>query len=40
MRFRPSGGLGQNQQKPDRAATEARAEAIGESRLVGTLFRR
>jgi ribonuclease G len=31
MRFRPSGGLGQNQQKPDRDATEARAEAIGES---------
>jgi ribonuclease G len=31
MRFRPSGGLGQGQQKPDREATEARAEAVGES---------
>jgi ribonuclease G len=30
MRFRPSGGLGQNPQKPDRAATEARADAVGE----------
>jgi ribonuclease G len=29
MRFRPSGGLNQ-QKKPDRAAQEARAEAIGE----------
>jgi ribonuclease G len=31
MRFRPSGGLGhqQQQQKPDREATEARAEATG-----------
>jgi ribonuclease G len=30
MRFRPSGGLGNNPKKPDRAAQEARAEAIGE----------
>ena len=34
MRFRPSGGMGpnqnQNQKRPDRAAQEARAEAIGE----------
>jgi ribonuclease G len=29
MRFRPSGGLGQNPQKPDREATEARAEVVG-----------
>jgi ribonuclease G len=29
MRFRPSGGLGHQQQKPDREATEARAEATG-----------
>lgn len=29
MRFRPSGGLGHSSQKPDRAATEARAEATG-----------
>src|SRR5881394_437442 len=27
MRFRPSGGLGQASQKPDRDATEARADA-------------
>src|SRR5215831_4428948 len=29
MRFRPSGGLGHTSQKPDREATEARAEAVG-----------
>src|SRR5581483_8833513 len=29
MRFRPSGGLGHASQKPDREATEARAEATG-----------
>ena len=29
MRFRPSGGLGHTSQKPDREATEARAEATG-----------
>src|SRR5215212_5842184 len=29
MRFRPSGGLGHTPQKPDREATEARAEATG-----------
>ena len=29
MRFRPSGGLGQAPQKPDREATEARAEVVG-----------
>jgi ribonuclease G len=29
MRFRPSGGLGHTSQKPDRDATEARAEAVG-----------
>src|SRR5579864_6172567 len=29
MRFRPAGGLGQASQKPDREATEARAEATG-----------
>jgi ribonuclease G len=29
MRFRPSGGLGHGPQKPDREATEARAEAVG-----------
>jgi ribonuclease G len=31
MRFRPSGGLGQNQ-KPDRSAQQARAEATGEKK--------
>ncbi|MCW5550610.1 MAG: Rne/Rng family ribonuclease [Verrucomicrobiae bacterium] len=31
MRFRPSGGLGRSQQKPDREASQARAEVIGET---------
>ena len=30
MRFRPKGGLGQSPQKPDREATEARAEVVSE----------
>lgn len=30
MRFRPSGGLGHGQQRPDREAVQARAEAVGE----------
>ena len=29
MRFRPTGGLGHSPQKPDREATEARADATG-----------
>jgi ribonuclease G len=29
MRFRPTGGLGHGQQRPDREATQARAEAVG-----------
>jgi len=29
MRFRPSGGLGHTQQRPDREATQARAEVVG-----------
>lgn len=29
MRFRPSGGLGHTSQKPDKEATEARAEVVG-----------
>jgi ribonuclease G len=33
MRFRPPGGLGQQNKKPDKDATAARAEAIGE--IVG-----
>lgn len=31
MRFRPQGGLGHGQQKPDRDATQARADAVGET---------
>jgi len=31
MRFRPSRGLGQSGQKPDKDATQARAEAVGET---------
>jgi len=31
MRFRPSGGLGHGQQKTDKEATQARAEAVGET---------
>ena len=38
MRFRPSGGFNQNQ-KPDRNATEARAEATGEKKPEGVFER-
>ena len=31
MRFRPPGGLGHGPQKPDREATQARADAVGET---------
>ena len=30
MRFRPKGGLGHNPQKPDREATQARADVVSE----------
>ena len=30
MRFRPSGGMGSNQNRPDRAAQEARAQALAD----------
>ena len=30
MRFRPKGGLGHAQQKPDREATQARADVVSE----------
>jgi ribonuclease G len=40
MRFRPSGGLGHNQQKPDREATQARAEATGETIAPERVFER
>src|ERR1700679_44625 len=40
MRFRPKGGLGQNQnpQKPDRDATQARAEVVAEQGGEERLF--
>jgi len=39
MRFRPSGGLGHAQpQRPDRAATQARAEAVGGPPMQEKLF--
>jgi ribonuclease G len=38
MRFRPSGGLNQNQ-KPDRSATEARAAATGDKKPEGVFER-
>lgn len=40
MRFRPSGGLGRGQQKPDREATQARAEATGETIAPERVFER
>ena len=40
MRFRPSGGLGHGQQKPDREATEARAEATGGSGAQEKVYER
>ena len=38
MRFRPSGGLGHGQQRPDREATQARAEAVGGPPMREKLF--
>src|SRR5580658_8987067 len=38
MRFRPSGGFNQNQ-KPDRSATEARADATGEKKTESVFER-
>src|SRR6476619_1528112 len=39
MRFRPSGGLGHGQQqRPDRDATQARAEAVGGPAAQEQLF--
>ncbi|HLP77604.1 MAG TPA: hypothetical protein VK327_11890, partial [Candidatus Paceibacterota bacterium] len=41
MRFRPSGGLGHTQQqKPDREATEARAEVVGGTGAVEKVYER
>jgi ribonuclease G len=38
MRFRPSGGLGHMQQRPDREATQARAEAVGNPAAQDKVF--
>ena len=38
MRFRPKGGLGHTQQKPDREATQARADAVSEQGGSERLF--
>ncbi|MDB6039362.1 MAG: Ribonuclease, Rne/Rng family, partial [Verrucomicrobiales bacterium] len=35
MRFRPPGGLGSQPNRPDKAATEARAHALGENKEEG-----
>src|ERR1041385_2722136 len=40
MRFRPSGGLGHTSQKPDREASEARAEATGGSGASEKVYER
>ncbi|MFO1478443.1 MAG: Rne/Rng family ribonuclease [Verrucomicrobiota bacterium] len=40
MRFRPTGGLGHTSQKPDREATEARAEATGGKGAVEKVYER
>jgi ribonuclease G len=40
MRFRPSGGLGHTSQKPDREATEARAEATGGTGAAEKVYER
>src|SRR6516162_7814419 len=40
MRFRPSGGLGHTSQKPDREATEARAEVVGGTGVPEKVYER
>src|SRR5262252_10162683 len=40
MRFRPSGGLGHMQQRPDREATQARAEAVGDQATRDKVYER
>ena len=40
MRFRPSGGLGHTSQKPDRDATEARAEVVGGTAVPEKVYER
>src|SRR5213592_4526728 len=39
-RFRPSGGMSANVQRPDRAASDARAEALGEKATEESVFDR
>src|SRR5215472_2920798 len=40
MRFRPSGGLGHVQQRPDRDAVQARAEAVGDQAVRERVYER
>ena len=40
MRFRPSGGLGNAPQRPDRAAAEARAAVVGEQPIRDAVYER
>ncbi|HEU6447248.1 MAG TPA: Rne/Rng family ribonuclease [Verrucomicrobiae bacterium] len=40
MRFRPKGGLGQTQQKPDRDAAQARADIVSEQGGTDKLFQK
>jgi ribonuclease G len=40
MRFRPSGGLGHMQQRPDQEATKARAEAVGGQAIQDKVYER
>src|SRR5919197_6745835 len=39
-RFRPSGGMSSNVQRPDRAASDARAEALGDKPSEESVFDR
>jgi len=40
MRFRPSGGLGHVQQRPDQDAIQARADAVGEQAPQDKIYER
>jgi ribonuclease G len=40
MRFRPTGGLGHMQQRPDRDAIQARAEAVGDQAMQEKVYER
>ncbi|HEY3913604.1 MAG TPA: hypothetical protein VGN61_03875, partial [Verrucomicrobiae bacterium] len=39
MRFRPAGGMGSSNQKPDRSAQQARAEATGDKKTESVFER-